>query len=178
MFTRACCTSNVKLNSGSGEGGRLPAVNGRLSPMGWTFVILGLTTAAIGTFMVYYGRDLIRSPVVSSQAGIERPTLAPEQERTLELLVKYQKKFATNKLIIGRKTGKLHFDGDPEKGKEISLVHELYGVGIGDVARAAQFEKLLESMPPDYVRFYGESRFDNPFVISVTEAGMKYLRSN
>ena len=51
-------------------------------------------------------------------------------------------------------------------------------MGGEDVARASQFEKLLESMPPEYIRFYSESRFDNPFVISVTESGMRYLRTD
>ena len=146
--------------------------------MGWVFVMLGLIIGAIGAFMVYYGQDMVRRPPEQPHATLERPTLAPEQERMLELLAKYQKLFAVNKLVVSRKMGTLFFDKEPEKAKDISLIRDLYGVGGEDVARSSQFEKLLESMPPEYIRFYSEARFDNPFVVSVTESGMKYLRTD
>lgn len=146
--------------------------------MGWLFVMLGLLTGAIGAFMVYYGQDMVRRPPEQPHATMERPTLAPEQERMLELLAKYQKLFVVNKLIVSRKMGTLFFGKESEKAKDISLIRDLYGVSGEDVARASQFEKLLESMPPEYIRFYSESRFDNPFVVSVTESGMRYLRTD
>ncbi len=110
--------------------------------------------------------------VPNTQQG---PTLSPVQERLLELLAEYQKKFATGKLVIIRKNGALHFDNDPDKGAEISLVRDLYG--SDESGNAIRFEQLMESMPGEYVRFWGEARLDNPFVVSVTDAGMKYLRS-
>jgi len=142
--------------------------------MGWAFVFLGLLTIAIGSFMLYYGQDLVRNPPKPTQVE-RRVILAPVQERLLELLVKYQRQFATHKLVVSRVNGGLHFDGEPEKGADINLIQELYGEG-DEAARAAQFEELMESMPTEYVRFYGETRLDNPFVVSVTEPGMAYLR--
>ncbi len=143
--------------------------------MGWVFVIIGLMGIATGTFMVYYGQDLLRRPPEQSQPAVEQQTLLPAQERLLGLLAKYQREFATNKLVISREGGTLHFDGEPEKGQGISLIRDLYGMGEDDT-RGTQFEELMESMPPEYVRFFGEARFDNPFVVSVSRLGMQYLR--
>ncbi len=140
-------------------------------------MILGLMTAAIGTFMIYYGQDLLRRPRESVAVQAELPGLAPAQERLLELVAEYQKKFAASKLVVSRKKGTLHFDDEPEKGKDISLLHDLYGVGEENAARVAEFERLMETVPQEYLRLYGEARLDNPFVVSVAEKGMKYLRS-
>jgi hypothetical protein len=145
--------------------------------MGWVFVILGLVLGAIATFMVYYGQDLLRSPK-AEPPRIERRALMPVQERLLEVLAKYQKAFAASKLVVSRTNGRLYFDGDRNKGKDTNLLTDLYGSAEGDVSRAGEFEKLMESMPAEYLRLYGEARLDNPFVVSVTEDGMKYLRSD
>lgn len=114
-------------------------------------------------------------PVEVKIAGAKPPILSPPQERLLELLVQYQKRFAATKLVVGRKTGRLHFDNEPQKGTGISLIKELYA--SEDSQRAAEFERLMESMPSEYVRLLGEMRFDNPFVVSVTDEGMRYIRS-
>lgn len=121
-------------------------------------------------------QDAIRvRPVEVKITGTKPPVLSPIQERLLELLVQYQKQFAATKLVISRKTGRLHFDNEPQKAGGVSLVKDLYG--SEDPQRASDFEKLMESMPPEYVRLLGEGRLDNPFVASVTGDGMKYLRT-
>lgn len=106
---------------------------------------------------------------------IERvPTLLPPQERLLELLVKYQKQFAVSKLIISRTDGTLIFDNDPKRGANINLFTDLYGVI--DNKNEERFEELLLSIPNEYVRFIPEMRWDSPFILNVTEAGIKYLK--
>jgi hypothetical protein len=92
----------------------------------------------------------------------------------LGLVAKYQRNYAVNKLIISRKNGRLHFDGDPKKGEEVSLVRELYGSDSAD--QEAEFEKLIETMPTEYLRFFPEMRWDSPFVVGITDAGQRYLR--
>jgi hypothetical protein len=100
--------------------------------------------------------------------------LSPPQERLLALMLDLQRKYAASKLVIGRKTGAIYFDkGHPSHGTSERLVRELYG-SEGE-ANGALFESLVESLPPDFVRFFAEARFDNPFVVSVTEAGQRYL---
>lgn len=145
--------------------------------MGWAFVILGLISGAIGAFMVYYGLHLVNNPVEHAKANLEKPVLQPAQERLLRLLAEYQTRFATHKLVVSRRDGRLYFDDDPEKGKGISLIQDLYGPGA-DAARSGEFQRLVESMPSEYVRLYGESRLDNPFVVGVSELGMRYLRAD
>jgi hypothetical protein len=36
----------------------------------------------------------------------------------------------------------------------------------------------MESMPAEYVRFIPETRMDSPFVVLVTEEGMRFLQGN
>jgi hypothetical protein len=145
--------------------------------MGWIFIVLGLFLIGIGGFMTYYGQELLRQPQSTAEASGEMAVLSPVQERLLELLAGYQKKFAADKLIISRKTGSLRFDNDPKKGSDVSLIRDLYGSTANLSGKAAEFERLMEGMPSEYVRLLGEARLDNPFVVSVTQKGMKYLRS-
>lgn len=120
-----------------------------------------------------YAKDNPYPPtqVVSSPAT--ESLLMPQQQRLLELLAGYQRQFAASKLIIGRQDGALHFDGTPGRGQGISIVEDLYGTL--DTQNAVRFEELMESMPPEYVRLLPEARFDNPFVVTVTAAGMRRL---
>jgi len=97
----------------------------------------------------------------------------PPQERLLGLLADYQRQYAADKLIVGR-NGRLYFDNDQNKGKEVSLLRDLYG--SDDLTNQRTFERLVESMPPEYLRLLPEMRWDSPFVISVTEAGLRYLK--
>ena len=97
----------------------------------------------------------------------------PQQERLLELLRAYQKKSGAYKLVISRSDGRLHFDDDPRRGGDVSLVKDLFGAV--NSRNAGRFGELVEAMPSEYVRVAAESRLDNPFVLSVTEAGVAYL---
>ncbi len=102
--------------------------------------------------------------------------LSPIQERLLRLLKDYQQRFAVHKLIIGRE-GKLYFDRDsPYSQTKVSLLTDLFGVKEDDESRARELEILIEQMPDEYLRRLPESRFDNPFVVAVSEEGINYLR--
>ena len=59
---------------------------------------------------------------------------------------------------------------------KINFLTELYGSKENDISKVSEFVSLMESLPIEYVRFHPEARFDNPFVVSVTPAGVKYLR--
>lgn len=132
-----------------------------------------------GATVMQPGRDIVINPppttVPNTQSGPSLPMLRPQQERLLELLVGYQKQFGVSKLVVSRADGHLHFDKDPARGAEISLIRDLYG--SVDAHNAGSFEQLVENMPEQYVRLIAESRWDNPFVIGVTEAGVSYLRA-
>lgn len=120
---------------------------------------------------------VVQGPVIINQGGSltsADPVMSPVQERLLEILAKHQRQFAASKLVVGRKDGKLHFDDDPSKAADLSVVADLYGSETP--ARQAEFERLVESMPPEYLRLIPEARWDSPFVVSVTEKGMTHLR--
>ena len=87
----------------------------------------------------------------------------------------YQKEFAASRLIVGRSDGRLHFDGDPKRGSNVSFVADLFGVVSPH--NAGRFEELVQGMPADFMRVTSEARWGNPFVLSVTEAGMAQLAS-
>jgi hypothetical protein len=127
-----------------------------------------------GATIMQSGRDLIVNQSPKAFNNSRERSLLPQQERLLALLASYQRQFGANKLIISRADGSLHFDGDPERGSDISLVRDLFG--SIDTHNGGRFEQLVENMPSEYVRLLGETRLDNPLVISVTEAGNSYLR--
>lgn len=117
---------------------------------------------------------LVQAPSIKHEGIPADPVMSPLQERLLEVLAQYQRRFAASKLVVDRKDGKLYFDDAPSKGAGLSVVADLYGTEAPK--RQAEFERLVESMPPEYLRILPEARWDNPFVVSVTEQGMRYLR--
>lgn len=109
-------------------------------------------------------------------ASIPEPELSPEQEQLLQILSKYQDRFAATKLVIGRDDGLLYFDNDSSKSRNISIISDLDGPNKPQTP--SEFEALMVSMPPEYVRLIPETRFDSPFVVSVTERGKSYLQEH
>jgi hypothetical protein len=101
------------------------------------------------------------------------PSLTPPQQKLLSLLARYQRQYSVTKLIVLRGRGTLHFDEDPDKGKDVNLIRDLYG--SDQAQNPSEFENLMESMPAYYVKLLPEMRLDSPFVVSVTEAGFDWL---
>lgn len=125
-----------------------------------------------GATILQPGRDIVIQPTAPASSPA-RPVLLPQQQRLLELLVEYQKKFGANRLVVSRRDGSLHFDDDPKRGGEISVVRDIFGAVTAH--NAGRFEELVQSMPSEYVRLVAEARLDNPFVLNVTAAGVAYL---
>ena len=106
--------------------------------------------------------------------GTSTITLTPPQQRLLSLIAKHQRQFGANKLVILRQSGVIAFAGDKPLGETgPNLAHEVFG--LQDDASVKSLETLMESLPQSVVRFFAEARFDNPFVVGVTEAGQRYL---
>ncbi len=103
-------------------------------------------------------------------------SLSPPQERFLELLSSYQTELGARKLIVDRTNGGLYFDDPQHRKSQLNFIIGIYGSVTP--ANTALFDELMDSMPPEYVRFFPESRLDSPFVISVTEEGKAYLMKN
>lgn len=100
--------------------------------------------------------------------------LMPAQVHLLDVIAKHQREFAANKLVVGRRTGLLHFDGNNTRGAGVNLLRDVFG--SEDAANGPRFEELMESMPSEYLRLFPEMRWDNPFVVTVTEGGIRYLQ--
>jgi hypothetical protein len=144
--------------------------------MGWVFIILGLIVISAGGFLTYYGQALLGEKPPAQPLTISERLLTPSQERLLALLFRYQRDFAASKLVVGRK-GRLFFDDLARRDSvKINFLTELYGSKDDDNSRLSDFISLMESLPTEYVRFHAETRFDNPFVVSITSDGVKYLR--
>jgi len=148
--------------------------------IGWIFIGVGVVLIAIGSLSIYYGQDLLRRGTVSSSISASStaplPIINPPHERLLSLIHKYQVQFGATKLVIAR-SGLLHFD-DPEQRERfnINLAAELFESAVDPTIRSRQFEALMEGMPAEYLRMIPESRLDNPFVVMITEAGIRYLK--
>ena len=57
-----------------------------------------------------------------------------------------------------------------------NLLAALFGAREGDLSRSKEFERLMELLPDVYLRRYPETRINSPFVVGVTDEGVKYLR--
>lgn len=171
---------DVRLERGHLEVGTPQSLGRRLLAMApQLLMVISVIGFAVG--LVWYLRSAPSPQTVASassppQNTADYPILSPPQERLLGLIADYQRQFAATKLIIARKDGTLHFDNEPTKGKGINLILDLYG--LDDPVSQAKFERLVESIPPEYLRLLPEIRWGSPFVVSVADAGLLYLRSH
>ena len=121
----------------------------------------------------YYGQHLVRNPseatpAVASPQGV--PPLSPPEERLLELIGDYQRRFAAEKLVIGR-DGRLTFDGDTaekRRAPEVNLIADLFGEEATVESHGSRFEMLMDGVPEVYLRRIPEMRLSSPFVVTVT----------
>lgn len=131
----------------------------RLSPMGWP-------AARILT-----RQELDR---MTSRA---RPLSEPEQ-RLLRLVADCRQRFKVDKVVVrrdGSGMGAVYGNGQtvpvPDVCPRLETLPEL----ADDVA-AARFEALVAGIPEEYVTALSERRIGNPFVLRLTETGLRYLR--
>jgi hypothetical protein len=141
----------------------------------WRIALTRIAHAAARTIEARFIKELhVKGHSELSLSAEVRRTLTPAQEQLLALIAKYQRQFAANKLIIDRTTGALIFDGAPDRARGISLMNDLFDA-MDQVAQI-RFIDLVESLPAEYLRFLPEMRWDSPFVVSVTDVGLNYLR--
>jgi hypothetical protein len=141
-------------------------------PMLLRLAVAGVTAALAAMVLTWVLSQIIEKPATTDQNIV---VLSPPQEQLLTLLADYQRRFAANKLIVGR-DGKIYFDDDPKRGDGINLIRDLFGQD-GQV-NATRFVELMEGIPLEYLRFFPEMRFNSPFVVGVTEYGLRYLKTH
>ncbi len=146
--------------------------------MGWFITILGLVLAAIGTFFMYYGQSILNTKESSTTTSISQRTLSPQAEKLLSLVYKYQRDLGLNKLVIGRK-GNLAFDEEEKRKKyKINFIGELFDIKSDYASRAKEFENIMLSIPSDFLKTIPETRLDSPYVVSITQEGIAYLKKD
>jgi hypothetical protein len=111
-------------------------------------------------------------PVFLNESTEPVKILLPLQERLLELLAKYQKRFEGSKLVVSLDDGMLRFDNDETKGS-VNLIKEIYGSVSSQ--NVAHFKDLVSSMPKTFFR-YSTATPKGPYVVRITQAGIKHLR--
>jgi len=102
--------------------------------------------------------------------------LPPQQERILFLIYKNQLQLGVRKLILGR-NGDIYSD-DPKlrESLKVNLIKELFGSAADPKAYQNEFEAAVEAIPERYLKKFAEMRLDSPFVVAITDEGIKYIR--
>ena len=117
------------------------------------------------------GRDI--NVQINQGGGESVISLGPQQESLLRAIHRCQVQFGLNKLVILR-TGEVVFGSPGPKDAGLNLATEVLEKGKPEVV-AREFEILMEGMPAEYLQRIPEARYDNPFVVTVTKAGVDYL---
>lgn len=99
--------------------------------------------------------------------------LSPQQEKLLRAIYKHQVELGLSRLVILR-SGQLFLESTNREDASIDLATEVLGKGNPEVV-AREFEMLMEGIPGVYLQKLPETRWGNPFVVAITEAGSAYL---
>lgn len=145
--------------------------------MGWVVICLGIALIGIGTFFTIFGKEMLSNKPTQTIISPQK-ILSPQAEKLLSIIYKYQKEFSRKKLIIGRE-GILYFDEPEMRNKyKINILGEVYDISSNYTAREAEFEALILDIPAEFLRQIPEMRLDSPYVVSITDEGIKYLKSS
>lgn len=140
---------------------------------GLIVISVGMFTDALSNIANFFGFGTPSPQIAPTVTSPKLPTLTPQQEKLLMLVHNYQVQFGARKLII-KTDGLLHFDEPNRKDIKINIADELLG-GENSFERAKEFEAIVDGMPPEYLRRIPEMRLGSPFVVTVTEFGIRYL---
>lgn len=136
----------------------------------------------VASFLAFHNMRIQRNELremvsnLEKQASEQIKVLNPQQEKLLMLIHQYQVNLGVRKLIIGL-DGHLHFDEPSKRNIKINIADELLG-GLNSPERAKDFEVIMDRMPPEYLRRIPEMRLGSPYVVTVTEEGIRYLEIN
>lgn len=104
----------------------------------------------------------------------QQQVLTPMATKLLETLYRYQVETGLNKLVIGR-NGEVHFDEQNLQTKyRLNVITDLFSTQTDTSSRIREFEYIMDSIPATYLARIPETRLDNPYVVQVTEEGVRY----
>ena len=148
--------------------------------MNWGIIItiIGVVQIAMGTFLTIYGPSLVHKDDVQVQSQVnQRKLLTPPQVKLLWQLYEIQSKTGASKLVISSTDGAIFWDNEKLREQyKINVIGDFYSVDKEFNSKSGEFENLIHSIPLEYLKHIPEMRLDSPYVVSVTDEGIKYLR--
>jgi hypothetical protein len=144
-----------------------------MNHLGYVFIVFGFLFLGISSVSFWIGQEIIRKPIVISQFELE-----PESLRLLSYLYILQVKNDLHKMIIF-KNGSF---SEKHNGidRDINIIQDFFNLQVkGDILEknVIAFEKLIFKIPVTYLRNIPETRIGSPYVLSVTQEGIAYLKS-
>ncbi len=141
-------------------------------------ILIGIIVGAISLFFTIYGQSIKEIKKNHSITNYQNQILNPQEEKLLSLIYKYQKESGLNKLIISR-DGFVYFEGkDKDEQKRINLIGELYNINSDFKTRSKEFESIILNISEKFLKLIPESRLDSPYVVTITEEGIRYIKNN
>ncbi|MDX2169954.1 MAG: hypothetical protein SF182_22990, partial [Deltaproteobacteria bacterium] len=104
--------------------------------------------------------------------------LSDAEQRLLRLVADCRQRFKVDKVVVrrdGSAMGAVYGNGQTVPVPDVCPRAEALPDHPGDAA-AARFEALVTGIPDDYLTALPERRLGNPFVLRITETGLRYLR--
>lgn len=141
----------------------IPELLRTLSVGAW-LLIVALVGGAFG--LGYYVRGINYGIV---HRDISLGQLTGEQEALVVEIWRFQRSNNLNKVIINRNG--FIFDDNIAKNTELNLANKILGVRGTEL----RFEKLITSVPAEFLRFVPETRLDSPYVVLIPEKAQKIL---
>jgi hypothetical protein len=124
--------------------------------------LVGLLILIYALFEEYHHQRMRAMNAEGAQTALRGPSLDPQHERLLQVIRDEQIAVGSYKLVIRR-------DGAvTPTGHNVAIM----AIGVRD---DQEFERLMNTMPQEYLRHIPELRWDSPFVVSITPAGTAYL---
>jgi len=104
--------------------------------------------------------------------------LAEPEQRLLRLIADCRQRYKVDKIMLrrdGSAMGAVFGNGQTVPVADVCPLDELFP-GQPDSGAAARFEALVAGIPDDYLVALPERRLGNPFVLRLTDTGLRYLR--
>lgn len=104
--------------------------------------------------------------------------LAEREQRLLRLIADCRLRYKVDKVMVrrdGSSMSAVYGNGQTVPVEDVCPLDETFP-GSEEGGAAERFEAFVAAIPADYLVALPERRLDNPFVLRVTEMGLRYLR--
>ncbi|MBL7663520.1 MAG: hypothetical protein JNM93_00190 [Bacteriovoracaceae bacterium] len=103
-------------------------------------------------------------------------SLTLNEKAILEAIGVIQKKFKLLEVIIIRETGRIHFDNDRLREKEINIYKHSNAHTL-DEKNPNELKEVIYRLSPKYISLLPSARMRAPYEVTLTDEGRRYLES-